>query len=263
MPKIACPYCSYTRFWQLRREAKKCKRCKREFRSVHYPVPTISSTECDWKEVLHVFLRMRTIQAVVRETSIGHCRVEQMLQYLRLEMFHDKPEPFIGVCEADETFIGGQWKNKPRSVRRKGTPKGHGTTKTPIVGVYSRKTGQVATKVLSKRNEETVIGFMVSQLNHKRAILYTDGYKMNRAVAKHGIRHYWVNHHLGEFGRGAIHTNSIEGFWGYLKRHLAQIGGIQHRHLHFFVAEFQWRFNYRNLSLEEQQQALLKLIKKE
>lgn len=193
------------------------------------------------------------------EAGFGYVRTVKMLTKLRQLMLVDTPRSFAGTCEADETFIGGQWKNKRRFIRRRGTKKGHGTTKVPIVGVYSRRYGQVAAKVLAIRNEETVIGFIRSCLQ-PRALLYTDGYKMNRAIRKHGVRHFTVDHDAGEFVRGSIHTNGIEGFWGYLKRHLAAIGGIRRSQLPLFVGEFVWRYNHRLLTRQQQYDRLLMLL---
>jgi len=71
----------------------------------------------------------------------------------------------------------------------------------------------------------------------RKLFFYTDGYKMNRAVRKHSIRHYYVNHHLSEYKRESIHTNGIEGSWKYLKRPLAMIGGARHQRFPLFVGE--------------------------
>ena len=261
MPKLSCPSCFYTRFWHLRRGARKCKKCRKEYRIGTHPVAHVRSTEKEWLACIHAFLLVRSIRAVKELTDLGQSRIEKMLTHLRMLMTADTPLPFEGVCESDETFIGGQRKNKRLHIRRlEKSKRGHGTTKIPIVGVLSRRTGQVAVKVLQKRSETTVIGFIVSQLNKKKAILYTDGYKMNRAVRKHGIRHFYVNHRAGEYVRGTIHTNGIEGFWGYLKRHLAMIGGIRHERFPLFVGEITWRYNNRHLTLKEKEQALLELV---
>jgi len=258
MPKLTCPSCLYTRSWKLRRGARRCKKCRKEFREGTYPVAGIRSTKEEWFICIQTFLSERSIRAVTERTGFGQSRVEKMLHHLRVCMNSDVPALFVGRCEADETFIGGQRKNKRLHIRRIG--KRHVTYKIPIVGVYSRKSGQVATKVVYTRNEKSVIGFIVSQLDPCRAVLYTDGYKMNRAVRKHGIRHFYVNHHLGEYKRGAIHTNGIEGFWGYLKRYLAVIGGIRHDRFPLFVGELTWRYNHRKLSSRQREEALLRLV---
>lgn len=190
---------------------------------------------------------------------MAYTRVQKMLTQVREAMCRDVPEPFTGVSEADETFLGGQWKNKRRSIRRLGTKKGHGTSKLPVVGVLNRETGQVRAKILDRRSGVTYWEFIRSCLAED-CLLYTDGYKMNRGVSKYGIAHDWVDHHQGEYVRGEVHTNGIEGFWGYLKRNLAMVGGIRADRLELFVGEFVWRFNYRKLTHEEQVERLLSVI---
>ena len=259
---IRCSHCTYTRSWLVRRGARKCKRCRREFRPYTYPVSGIRSTYAEWKYVLEVFVRRRAARCVVEDTGTPYCRVASMLRHVRACLVAEKHIPFTGICEADETFIGGQRKNKRLHIRRKPCKRGHGTEKTPIVGVYSRSKGQVAVRVLTHRNDENVLGFMASCLA-PGATLYTDGYKMNRGITRYGYTHKYVDHDAGEYVRGDIHTNSIEGFWGYLKRYLATIGGIRRENLPAFVAEIVWRYNHRHLTASQQADRLYELICRE
>ena len=262
MPVTACPSCFYTRHWKIRREARKCKRCRKEFRvgSV-YPVSSIRSTKNEWKKCIHVFLRQRAIAAVCEETGIPHGRIEKMLTVLRICMTNDVPDVFSGICEADETFIGGQRKNKRLHIRSQKGKRGHGTDKLPIVGVLHRDSGTVRAAIVVKRSQATVIGFIASCISGT-ATLYTDGYKMNRSITtyKPSVTHEYVNHHKGEYVRGTIHTNGIEGFWGYLKRHLATIGGIRPHRFPLFLGEITWRFNHRTQTKQEQAVLLLALV---
>ncbi len=60
--------------------------------------------------------------------------------------------------------------------------------------------------------------------------------------------HSVVNHSAGEYARGEVHTNSIEGFFGLLKR---GITGVYHHvgkhHLHRYLSEFDFRYNHRKM----------------
>ena len=47
----------------------------------------------------------------------------------------------------DETYIGGQWKNKRLNERSKGAKRGRGTTKTPVFGILCRA-GKVWAQVM-------------------------------------------------------------------------------------------------------------------
>jgi len=51
------------------------------------------------------------------------------------------------------------------------------------------------------------------------------------------------------------------GFFGYLKRKLAAKGGVRRKYLYLFLGEYVWRYNYRNLTFDQQVKRLLKLIK--
>ena len=58
--------------------------------------------------------------------------------------------------------------------------------------------------------------------------------------------HEYVNHGAGEYGRGGVHTNTLEGFYSIFKRGMK--GVYQHcseAHLHRYVAEFDFRYNNR------------------
>ena len=61
--------------------------------------------------------------------------------------------------------------------------------------------------------------------------------------------HGYVAHSKGEYGRGKVHINSIEGYWSQLKR---QIYGVHHwvsaKHLAKYTDESVWRFNRRDVA---------------
>jgi hypothetical protein len=65
-------------------------------------------------------------------------------------------------------------------------------------------------------------------------------------LGKHFTEHDFVRHGAGEYGRGVIHTNTVEGFYSVFKR--GMIGIYQHcgeAHLHRYTAEFDFRYNNR------------------
>lgn len=57
-----------------------------------------------------------------------------------------------------------------------------------------------------------------------------------------------MNHSAGEYVNGDVYTNSAESFFAVVKRGL---NGIYHNvskeHLHLYLAEFEFRYNRRNL----------------
>lgn len=255
-----CPACGYSRVWKIRRYKFKCKRCRREFSSHRYPIPGFHVTEQAWKQAIAVFLRERTIRRVKEESGLSHGTAERIAMHLRLAMASVIPPPFHGPVEMDETYIGGQRKNKRLHIRRIQAKKGHGTDKLPIVAIFDRPSGAVFVVVEPRKLDMAFILSTVQERVEPGARVYTDGFKMYRQLRHHGFDHNYVDHDSGEYVRGDIHTNNIEGFWGILKRKLGCIGGMQRKYLYLFVAEIVWRFNHRAFSLQQQEQELWELI---
>jgi transposase-like protein len=165
-----------------------------------------------------------------------------------------------GIIEMDETYIGGQRKNKRLHIRRIKAKKGHGTDKLPIVGLFSRDTGKVRVAVEPKKLDIRFVRQMIRESALRGSSVYTDGFKMYRSIPQDGFVHQYVDHDGGEYVRDDIHTNNIEGFWGILKRKMSCIGGMRRVYLQLFVGEIVWRFNHRKEPLEEQERVLLELI---
>jgi hypothetical protein len=71
--------------------------------------------------------------------------------------------------------------------------------------------------------------------------------------------HETVRHSTYEYVRGDVHTNSIEGFFGMLRRGL---NGIYHsvskKHLHRYLAEFEFRHNNGKLEDGERTQKAIR-----
>ncbi len=84
--------------------------------------------------------------------------------------------------------------------------------------------------------------------------------KLGREFAQHGV----VRHNRGEYGRGEIHTNTVEGYFSIFKRGMK--GVYQHcgaKHLHRYLAEFDFRYSNRaalNITDAERRDIALKGI---
>jgi hypothetical protein len=69
--------------------------------------------------------------------------------------------------------------------------------------------------------------------------------KDNELIASHET----VKHTAGEYVRGDVHTNSVENYFLTFKRGMR--GVYQHcaeKNLHRYLAEFEFRYNTRNIS---------------
>lgn len=137
------------------------------------------------------------------------------------------------IVEADKAFIGGRDKM------------GHGD-KTVVLGMVERG-GEIMTRVVGGRGEFHVVPHILENVRQGTR-LATDSARARAfgKLASEGYRHGVVNHSIGEYVRGPIHTNTIEGFWAWLKR---GIGGthvwVSRKHMPKYLGEFEFRFNLR------------------
>jgi len=61
-----------------------------------------------------------------------------------------------------------------------------------------------------------------------------------------GHLHETVRHGRGEYVRGDVHTNTIEGFWSQFKRSVhGTFHAVSPKHLQAYLNEFSFRYNHR------------------
>ena len=88
--------------------------------------------------------------------------------------------------------------------------------------------------------------FVCGAVSEKVSLLCTDqwgGYRGLDRDFPHGV----VDHSKGQYVVGAIHTNTIEGFWSIFKRGVVgTFHKVSAKYLPLYVAEFQFRYNNRD-----------------
>ena len=176
-------------------------------------------------------------------------------------MTKDIPEAFEDTVEVDETYLGGQWKNKRLLVKKqqKQSKRGRGTTKQPIFGILCRN-GTVWAELVSSVETKNLQPRVEKQVK-KGSTVCSDTWRGYTGIASKGYVHRFVNHGKNEYSdKKGNHINGLEGFWGYLKRKLSAKGEIRRKKLHLYLGEYVWRYNHRKLSFKERENLLFKLI---
>ena len=198
---------------------------------------------------------------IAEETGIDRKRIYRALLIVREAMAQDIPEVFSGTVEVDETYLGGQWKNKRRSKRAGGAKRGRGTQKTPAFGILCRN-GKVWAEIVADVEAETLLPLIKRRVK-RGSVVCSDTWKSYTGVAAKGYVHRLVEHGKGEYSDGkGNHINGLEGFWGYLKRRLAAKGGIRRERLPLYLAEYVWRYNHRSITTIGQKGRMMSLLKK-
>ena len=168
-----------------------------------------------------------------------------VLHRIRKAMEIGSMEKMSGPVEVDETFIGGKWKNLPKSKRNKRTPgQGGAVGKAVVLGVLDRNARQIRAKVVADTKAESLLPPIHENVKHG-ARVFTDTHGSYVPLRGH-FDHESVNHFMEEYVRGEVHTNGIENFWSLLKRGLAgTYVNVEPFHLSRYLDEQVFRFNNR------------------
>jgi transposase-like protein len=266
MLRAKCKKCGGKEFWRVRRNKLKCKNCRYEFK---YKLGNFNLTIREWKGLLKWFLRCQSINVIVEETKISEYKVLKSLKLIRQVMIKDVPDIFEGTVEVDETYLGGQKRNKRKAQILKEefddnqSKRGFGTNKQPVFAILARS-GKVFARVVDDVEAKDLIPIIENKVR-RGAEICSDTWRAYTGLATKGYVHRTVEHGEKEYvsaNNKSNHINGLEGFFGYLKRQLASRGGIRRKRLSFYLAEYVWRYNNRELPVEKQIEKLLNLVAK-
>ena len=183
-----------------------------------------------------------------RDLGMNQKTCWRMMMSIRANM--DKDNVLLqGVIEADETYIGG--------IRRKdydredGEPRkrGRGTAKDAVLGAVQRG-GKVITQLVQDTTGETIVEFIKSFVKTEDSELITDQYRGYNEIGKQ-MKHQTLNR-SEEWEGGEVHTNTMEGFWSFVKR--AWYGSHHHYSTEYtplYLAEACYKYNYRETNIFE------------
>ncbi len=250
---VRCPRCKNEKVWELGMAWHwQCKNCSLDGYRFSVLVGTIfENTNKDlreWFRVIHLMLTSKkgiSALQVMRYMGFGSYKTAWLMCHkvrtaLRDKQFHQ----LMGIVEVDETFVGGKAKNKHRNKRGGGGTGGIGSGKSVVAGALQRK-GNVVARVIDGIDTATLDKFVRETVSNKVSLLCTDEYTAYRRLGfeyPHGV----VRHGVGEYVHGAIHTNTIEGFWSIIKRGIVgTFHKVSRKYLPLYVAEFEFRYNNR------------------
>jgi transposase-like protein len=252
---VHCPRCGSDHVYALKTMAYKweCMECGEgiSYRFSHIAGTIFENTNKplrDWFKVAHLMLTskkgMSALQ-IFRYMGFGSYKTAWgMCHKIRVALMQDIDQ-LGGIVEVDETFVGGLAKNKHIDKRGKGGGTGGiGSGKTPIVGAVKRK-GNVIARAVENVRADTLCEFVREAVSHKVRLLCTDQWLGYRKLDKE-YPHAVIDHAKEQYVIGAVHTQTIEGFWSIFKRGvMGTFHKMSAKYMPLYVAEFQFRYNNR------------------
>jgi transposase-like protein len=226
-----------------------CKDCRRKFTALVGTVLERSHIPLTkWLMAMHLMCSSKKgMSAHQLHRSLGVTYKTAWFLAMRIREAMRELNPDIGplgghgkTVEHDETFVGGKEKNKHASKRTKGNIGGNG--KESVFALVERG-GKVRSHHVADVTGKTLRPIIEKHIDAASNIYTDDG----GARPSHGLPgHASVNHSIGEYVRGPVHTNTIEGYFSILKRGI--VGTYHHvsqKHLKRYLGEFDFRYNER------------------
>ncbi len=223
----------------------RCGPCKRQFtvkvgtvfESSHIPLH-------QWLQAVYLMCSSKkgiSSHQLMRTMEVQYKTAWFMTHRIRAAMVSGDLTPMGGegvTVEIDETFIG----------KKKDTPKRRGYAhKHAVMTLIERRPegGRSRSFHVSGTSAATLLPIIKAHVNSGTHVM-TDEAGQYAHLGKYFTEHDFVTHGAGEYVRGAVHTNTLEGFYSVFKRGMK--GVYQHcseKHLHRYVAEFGFRYNNR------------------
>lgn len=269
-----CPHCgSFKHYTNKAKPGRyRCgeKECRKDFTVMTGTVMERSHAPLTmWAAAFHLFASSKKgLSAHQLHRELGcqyntawfiHHRVMEAMRRGGLEL------PPLGgegkVVEADETYFGNKPRAKRRTVSTGSEKKMTGPwNKRPIVALIERG-GQVRAFHVEHANLESVTKIVRGNVA-KDSALHTDESRLYDRVGTEFAEHKAVNHGEKEYGRyedgKLVTTNTIESFFSIFKRGMRGVyQQCDEKHLHRYVAEFDFRHNYRaSLGYSDEERAV-------
>ena len=182
-----------------------------------------------------------------RELGVTYKTAWRMFNLIRNELMTQDGGPLSGEVEADETWIGGALRE---SDRRKARAEGRSPigqyvkARESVFGIVQRG-GQVRAFHVPSRYGHTLRS-TIRRTVTPASIVYTDDYPGYDGIARL-YTHNTINHTHRVYVDGAVHTQTIEGFFSLVKN---GIRGVYHvvsaKWLQGYLNEYAWRYNHRD-----------------
>ena len=249
--EIACPACGVAKSKFHRMTKRRAYACQHRGHHIYPCVGTPfekSRTKLTlWFFAMYLMTTTRhgvAAKELERQLGVTYKTAWRIAHELRKHMAGaDFDGPLSGHVEIDETFVGG----KRTGRRSQGKGVSPVANKTVVFGMLQRG-GPLRAGPVTDANKDTVMPYILTNVQ-RGSVVNTDEAAAYKTLETAGpYHHVAVNHSAYEYVAGIHHTNGIEGFWGHFKKGIKGTNvGVSKKHMWKYVAEYQYRYNFRDL----------------
>ena len=246
----SCPECNKKAdFKKLKgRKAYQCTQCNFQISPMAGTIFEKSTTPLIyWFTAIYLFTTTRNgvaAKELERQFNICYKTALRMAHQIKILIGKRSEMVMSGIVEADEMYLGGKFGNM-HAWKRGLLGNNKDYNKTAVFGMVERR-GEIIVQVVDNVKQSTLLP-MIEEKVTKGSILVTDNAGAYKGVNPVQLNHYVVNHEKGEYVRGILHTNSIEGFWSQVKRTICGTHvQVSKRHLQKYLNECAFRYKMRD-----------------
>ena len=225
-----------------RKGLRRCGPCKRQFTVTVGTVFESSHVALNlWLQAVYLMCSSKkgiSSHQLMRTLDVTYKTAWFMTHRIREAMKSGNLPPMGGegeTVEIDETFIG----------RKPGTEVRRGYAHKNAVLTLVQRGGSSRSFHVDGTSAADLLPIIKANVLPGTSVM-TDEAGQYAHLSKHFAEHGFTRHGQGEYVRGNVHTNTVEGFYSVFKRGMK--GVYQHcaeKHLHRYVAEFDFRYNNR------------------
>lgn len=239
-----CPECSQPAAWR-RVRGRRCHQCRHCYAQFYATAGTVFHNSrrplTEYFTLIFLFTTTRhgvSAAEASRMLGIPYKTAFAMCHRIRTLIGKIGYEKLKGFVEIDESYYSHG--NKDGKTGRTAH------NQSPVLGMVER-TGDVKAFALNNVSKAVVFHLIQKHVD-KDAFVSTDEFMLYRNINRDlQMQHGAVHHQIKEYRRGSISTNTIEGFFGQLRR---MIEGchiqVSHKYLQKYVGECVFRYNNRN-----------------
>lgn len=252
-----CPKChKATKFHRIKgRSAYGCQYCG------HHVFPTAgtvfhkSSTSLQlWFWAIYLLSSTRcgiSAKQLEREIGVSYPTAHRMFKQIRSLLSDEDADPLNGEVEADESRFGGkprarqtrEWSAMSRTQSQQA--RNEWSRRKPTVFAMVERKGRVRAFVVPDRSKVTLHG-KIHEHVLPESMIFTDEWALYRGLGQRYRGHKRINHSTRVYVEGNVHTNTVEGFFGFVKN---GIRGVYHSvsatYLQSYLDEYSFRYNRR------------------